>query len=167
MGGPGTQPRVVSGRAATEDYRTDALSELALVVMDSPLEGPRLAQRLINRAHNRVYKAALRVRQRGVVHPITVIPVEPDEMARNLGGAVPDMADQVAARVDLDRFWATVQHALDSGELSPSLWEAFHAHRIRRTLDPSAPAANGIQRKLATRAVPRLQPYVEQHLHAA
>jgi hypothetical protein len=155
------------GRTATEDYRTDALSELFLVVMDSPVDGPRLAHRLVNRAHNRVYKAALRVRQRGVVHPIAVIPVEPDELARNLGGAVSDIADQVAERVDLDRFCVAVQFALDSGELSPSLWAAFCAHRLRRILDPGAPAANGIKRKLATRAVPRLQPYVDQHLHAA
>ena len=155
------------GRAATEEYRTDALSELALVIIDSPLDGPRLAKRLVNRAHNRVYKAAQRVRHRGVVHPIAIVPVEPDDMARNLGGAVADIADHVAERLDLDRFCAAVEFAVDSGELSASLWAAFRAHRLRRPVDPDAPAANGIERKLAARAVPRLQPYVDQHLHAA
>ena len=39
------------GRAVTAEYRTDALTELAMVILDSPLDGPRLAHRLVNRAH--------------------------------------------------------------------------------------------------------------------
>jgi hypothetical protein len=58
------------GRAVTTEYRTDALSELAIVILDSPLDGPRLAHRLVNRAHTRVYKAARRVVERGVVHVV-------------------------------------------------------------------------------------------------
>lgn len=38
------------GRTITDDYRSDVLTELAVVLVDSPLDRPRLADRLVNRA---------------------------------------------------------------------------------------------------------------------
>src|SRR5690606_15202155 len=79
------------GRAVTAEYRTDALTELAMVILDSPLDGPRLAHRLVNRAHTRVYKAARRVEQRGVVHIVEIAPVDPQRMPASVGTCTPDI----------------------------------------------------------------------------
>jgi hypothetical protein len=155
------------GRAVTTEYRTDALTELAMVILDSPLDGPRLAHRLVNRAHTRVYKAARRVEQRGVVHIVEIAPVDPQRMAASIGTCAADIADGVTDRLALARFNDAVRVAVDNGELSASLSTAFRDHRLSRALDPSGPASTGVQRKLASRAARRIQPLVDQYLHAA
>ena len=80
------------GRAVTAEYRTDALTELAMVILDSPLDGPRLAHRLVNRAHTRVYKAARRVEHRGVVHIVEIVPVDPTRMMASMAIGTPDIS---------------------------------------------------------------------------
>ena len=155
------------GRAVTTEYRTDALTELAMVILDSPLDGPRLAHRLVNRAHTRVYKAARRVEQRGVVHIVEIAPVDPQRMVVNAGICTADIADGVIDRLALARFNDAVLTAVQSADLSATLWAAFRDHRLRRALDPLGPASTGVQRKLASRAASRIQPYVDQYLHAA
>ena len=155
------------GRAVTAEYRTDALTELAMVILDSPLDGPRLAHRLVNRAHTRVYKAARRVLQRGVVHLVAVAPTDPQLMTEHLAVRAPDIADDVINRIALTRFNRAVTTAVENGDLPASLWDAFRDHRLRRALDPSGPVATGIQRKLASRAATRIQPVVQRCLHAA
>ena len=155
------------GRAVTTEYRTDALTELAMVIVDSPLDGPRLAHRLVNRAHTRVYKAARRVEQRGVVHIVEIAPVDPQRMSASVGTCTPDIADGVTDRLALARFNNAVLTAVGCGELSASLWSAFRDHRLWRALDPSGPTCSGVQRKLASRAAVRIQPIVDQYLHAA
>ena len=154
------------GRAVTPDYRADALADLAFVLLDGPFDRPGLAHRLVNRAHTRVWKAAGRVHQRGVVFPVTVTPQEPQVLTRQ-HGASPDFADTVIRRVDLSRFSAAVQYAIANGALSERAWAAYRDHRLRRAIDPTGPALNGTQRKLAARAIPRLQALVDMHLHAA
>jgi len=155
------------GRAVTAEYRTDALTELAMVVLDSPLDGPRLAHRLVNRAHTRVYKAARRVEQRGVVHIVEIAPVDPMRMMASMADGTPDIAEGVTDRLALARFNDAVLAAVGSGELSATVWAAFRDHRLRRALDPSGLTSTGVQRKLASRAASRIQPIVEQYLHAA
>lgn len=155
------------GRAVTAEYRTDALTELAMVILDSPLDGPRLAHRLVNRAHTRVYKAARRVEQRGVVHIVEIAPVDPQRMVASAGACAADIGDGVTDRLALARFNKAVLTAVQSGDLSAPLWAAFRDHRLRRALDPSAPTLTGVQRKLASRAASRIQPLVDQYLHAA
>lgn len=155
------------GRAATAEYRTDALTELAMVILDSPLDGPRLAHRLVNRAHTRVYKAARRVEQRGVVHLVEIAPVDPQRMVATVGACAADVSDGVIDRLTLARFNQAVLTAVHDGELSASLWAAFRDHRLRRALDASAPTSTGVQRKLASRAASRIQPLVDEYLHAA
>ena len=155
------------GRAVTAEYRTDALTELAMVILDSPLDGPRLAHRLVNRAHTRVYKAARRVEQRGVVHIVEIAPVDPQRMVASVGTREPDIADGVADRLALAQFNQAVLTAVHTGILSPPVWAAYREHRLRRALDPSGPTSTGVQRKLASRAATRIQPLVDQHLHAA
>ena len=155
------------GRAVTAEYRTDALTELAMVILDSPLDGPRLAHRLVNRAHTRVYKAARRVQQRGVVHLVEIAPTDPQRMTEHLAVSAPDIADDVINRVALERFNGAVTTAVESGDLPAPLWDAFRDHRLRRAVDPSGPVATGIQRKLASRAAMRILPVVQRYLHAA
>jgi hypothetical protein len=155
------------GRAVTAEYRTDALTELAMVILDSPLDGPRLAHRLVNRAHTRVYKAARRVERRGVVNVVEIAPVDPMRMAASVGSCASDIADGVTDRLALARFNDAVVMAVESGALSPSVWAAFRDHRLRRVLDSSGPTSTGVQRKLASRAATRIQPLVDQYLHAA
>ena len=155
------------GRAVTAEYRTDALTELAMVILDSPLDGPRLAHRLVNRAHTRVYKAARRVEQRGVVNIVQIAPVDPHRMAASVGTCAADVADGVTDRLALARFNDAARLAVDNRDLSASLWTAFRDHRLWRALDPSGPTSTGVQRKLASRAARRIQPLVDQYLHAA
>ena len=155
------------GRAVTTEYRADALTELAMVILDSPLDGPRLAQRLVNRAHTRVYKAARRVEHRGVVHIVEIAPIDPQRMVASDGACAVDIADRVTDRLALARFNNAVLAAVECGELSASLWSAFQDHRLRRALHRSGPISTGVQRKLASRAAIRIKPLVDQYLHAA
>ena len=155
------------GRAVTAEYRTDALTELAMVILDSPLDGPRLAHRLVNRAHTRVYKAARRVEHRGVVHIVQIAPVDPQRMLASDGAGAADIADGVTDRMALDQFNNAVLTAVSTGTLSPPVWEAFRDHRLRRALDSSGPISTAVQRKLASRAAMRIQPLVDRYLHAA
>lgn len=162
-------PRLLAriGRAVTDEYRSDALADLAFVLLDSPLDRAGLAHRLVNRAHNRTYKAAVRTHQRGVVHPVTITPQDPDRLLRRHETAGPDMVDTVVRRIDLTRFHAAVQDALTTGTLSPAAWAAYRDHRLRRAVDPAAPVCNGTQRTTALRAAGQLQPLIDIYLHAA
>jgi hypothetical protein len=155
------------GRAVTTEYRTDALTELAMVILDSPLDGPRLAHRLVNRAHTRVYKAARRVEQRGVVHIVEIATVDPQRLMANPGTRALDIADGVTDRLALATFNDAVLTAVERGDLCASLWAAFRDHRLRRAVDSSHSPSTGVQRKLASRAALRIQPLVDQYLHAA
>jgi hypothetical protein len=155
------------GRSITEEYRNDALSELAIVILHSNLDGTRLAHRLVNRAHTRVHKAARRVEQRGVVHVVEIAPVDPRRLMGNAATHVADIADVVVDRLAITDFNGAVLAAVESGDLSPSLWAAFRDHRLRRAIDPSGPTSTGVERKVASRAALRIQPLVDQYLHAA
>lgn len=155
------------GRAVTAEYRTDALTELAMVILDSPLDGPRLAHRLVNRAHTRVYKAARRVERRGVVNVVEIAPVDPMRMDASIGTCTPDIADVVTDRFALARFTEVVLRAVDNGDMPASLWTAYRDHRLRRAVDGRGAISTGVQRKLASRAAKRLEPYILELLHAA
>lgn len=154
------------GRAVTDDYRNDALTELTIVILDNPTGGPHLARRLVNRAHTRVHKAARRVTHRGVVNLVEITPTDPAILVCRRVSR-PDVADEAVERADLGRFNDAVTAAIDTGVLSPAVWEAYREHRIRRALDATAPACTAVQRKLASRATVRIQPLVDVYLHAA
>lgn len=159
--------RARTGRAVTGEYRDDALTDLAFVLADAiGTDRPGLAHRLVNRAHNRTYKAAGRVHERGSTDPVVIAPTDPARFAfeRSPG---PDIAELVAHRVDLDRFHAAVQTAIGQGALPESQWAAYRAHRLARAVDPTQPACDGTQRQLACRAERRIQPLVDTYLHAA
>ena len=61
-------------KVATAEYHHDGLVELTLVLLDSDLTGPRLAHRLVNRAHTRIWKAAKTERVRGGQNPVEIVP---------------------------------------------------------------------------------------------
>jgi hypothetical protein len=155
------------GRSITEEYRNDAFTELAMVILDSPLDGPRLAHRLVNRSHTRVYKAARRVEHRGTVNLVEVTPTDPHRLAYDLPERDLDVSDSVARRLDLMGFARAVDHSIDAGGLSAALWAAFRDHRLQRAVGPVGTSSTGVQRKLASRAAVRIQPLVIQCLHAA
>lgn len=157
--------RVRLGRTSTVEYRDDALTELTMVILDSSIDGARLAARMVNRAHTRVHKAAQRVQRRGTVHLVEITPTDPERLAAHCGDQ-DDLAEDVAARVDVERFHRAVDCAIADGVLSISLWSAFRDHRLRRPVDGGS-SSTGIERKLASRAVPKLRPLVAHHLHAA
>lgn len=138
-----------------------------MVILDSSLAGPRLAHRLVNRAHTRVYEGARRVERWGVVHIVEIAPVDPQRMAANIRTCTPDLADAVTDRLALARFRDASMTAVVSGTLSAPVWVAYRDHRLRRALDPSGPTSTGVQRKLASRAATRIQPLIDQYLHAA
>lgn len=153
------------GRAQTDEFRHDALADLALVLVDSPLHGARLAARLVNRAHNRTHRAARSQHRRGTRNPIVVVPTDPERLARiERRGA--DPANQVAARVDLARFAHHVHTAVRTGKLSERAWIAYREHRLRRALI-DGPACDTYQRTTAGRIARKLEPLIVRHLHAA
>jgi hypothetical protein len=112
--------RTRTARAISDDYRTDALAELTFVLLDSPLDRPGLAHRLVNRAHNRVYKTARRVHERGVVRTVTITPHDPawmghcDASGRDVACIVTDelggAAEVAALPPAVHRVALTLQH---------------------------------------------------------
>jgi hypothetical protein len=156
------------GRSVTDDYRGDVLTDLAMVLLDSPLDGPRLAARLVNRAHNRTYKAARSVHTRGVVNITTIAPLDPAHFAhRHDVSDTEDVATIAADRVDLAHFHHAVRAAIDDSELSDDAWAAYRDHRLHRALDPGARLCTGHERTTASRTARKLEPLVESYLHAA
>lgn len=153
-------------RTVTDEYRSDVLTQLAFVLLDSSLDRDRLAARLINRAHNRAHKADRRTRIHGTVNVMTVAPYEPDhfERVRSHDG---DVATVVAERVDLARFHGAVKDAITRGRLNEGAWAAYRDHRLRRAVDPDAPVSTSHQRITASRAARKLTPLVDTYLHAA
>lgn len=162
---PALQARL--GRTVTDEYRTDMLTDLTLVLLDSPLDGRRLAHRLVNRAHNRTYKAARRVHTRGVINLTTITTCDPDQLHRQADDRTGDLADTVADRIDLTRFHAAVRAAIDSGQLTNDAWNAYRDHRLRRAVDVDAPVCGSHQRTTAVRTAAKLAPLIESCLHAA
>jgi hypothetical protein len=160
------QLRARLSRSVTDDYRGDVLTDLALVLLDSPLEGPRLARRLVNRAHNRTYKAARSAYVRGLVNVTTITPHDPQRFVRQRDGGE-DIATVVARRVDLARFHTAVRAAIHNGHLSESAWAAYRDHRLARVVDPDARLCSSHERTTASRTARKLEPLIDSHLHTA
>lgn len=157
--------------AATDEYHADALGDLALVILDSDLDRPGLAHRLVNRAHNRVWRSARRVHTRGVLNVTTTVPCPPDRLARlhdHRPGVTADVADTVADRVDLQRFQMAVETAVADGLIPPEVWAAYRDHRLHRAVAAGQPTSSR-ERVAAHRAARRLAPYIDTYLglHAA
>lgn len=160
--------RVRLGRSVTDDYRGDVLTDLAMVLLDSPLDGPRLAARLVNRAHNRAYKAARSVHTRGTVNITTVAPLDPVHFARRHDASdAGDVATVAVQRADLARFHTAVRAAIENGELTDDAWAAYRDHRLARVLDADARLCTSHERTTATRTAHKLAPLVDTYLHAA
>jgi hypothetical protein len=153
-------------RTVTDDYRSDVLTDLAFVLLDSPLDGPRLAARVVNRAHNRAYKAIQRTHTHGTVNITTIAPRDPEHFNRSRTHDE-DIAATVARRVDLARFHAAIQSAINRGHLSELAWAAYCDHRLRRALDPDARVCSSHERITASRTARKLTPIIDTHLHAA
>ena len=157
---------------ATAEYHADALGDLALVILDSDLDRPGLGHRLVNRAHNRVWRSARRVHTRGVLNVMTTVPCPPDRLARlqdHRPGLSADVADAVADRIDLERFQAAIETAVANGQIPTEVWAAYRDHRLRRALAVSPSNSSSRERVAAHRAARRLAPYIDTYLrnHAA
>lgn len=156
------------GRSVTDDYRGDVLTDLAFVLLDSPLDGRGLAARLVNRAHNRTHKAARSVHTRGVVNITTIAPLDPNHFARRHdSGNDDDVATIAARRADLARFHAAVRAAVHDGQLTDDAWAAYRDHRLRRVLDPDARLCTSHERTIASRTARKLESIIDHNLHAA
>jgi hypothetical protein len=153
-------------RTFTDDYRSDVLTDLAFVLLDSQLDGPRLGTRLVNRAHTRAHKAVQRTHTHGTVNVTTIAPRDPELFNRSRAHDE-DVAATVARRVDLTRFHAQVQDAIDRGLLTEVAWAAYCDHRLRRALDPDAPVCSSHERITASRTARKLTPLIDTYLHAA
>ncbi len=160
-------------RVATVEHHHNGLVELTLVLLDSDLAGARLAHRLVNRAHTRIWKAAKTDRIRGGENPIEVFPREPDRLAlvseALVVGRLDDVGDQVVDRISLQRFEAAVEDAVANGVIPLHAWVAYRNTRLLRAVVAGLPPTTSQERVLAHRAARRLAPYVDAHLsvHAA
>lgn len=160
-------------RVATVEHHHNGLVELTLVLLDSDLTGARLAHRLVNRAHTRIWKAAQTARTRGGEQPIEVVPREPDRLAlvgESLAdGRLDEVGDQVVDRISLQRFEAAVEDAVATGVIPLHAWAAYRYTRLLRAVVTGLPPTTSQERVLAHRVARRLAPYVDSHLsvHAA
>lgn len=158
-------------RTITVEYRADALGELAAVILESDLDGPRIGHRLVNRAHNRTHKHHHRVRHHGHTDPTTVDPYPPDRIIdlHDFNAVTTDVAELATARVDLERFHVAIAAAVATGELGEKVWAVYSDHRLRTVFIPADSPAATRQRVAAYRAAKRIQPFIDIHLkgHAA
>lgn len=158
-------------RATTGEFRADALSELAAVILEPDDGGSRLAHRYVNRAHNRIHKHHHRVRNRGKAVPFTVHPLPNDRVIdyRDRQPGPADIADLVAARVDLERFGAGIAAALAEGTLASQTWATFSDLRLRVVYLADRQPIPTRDRVAAWRSSKKVQPFINAHLqgHAA
>lgn len=157
-------------RAVTDEYRVDALANLAIVMLESDLATPHLARRLVNRAHNRTWRAAGRVRTSGRTRIMTNVPCDPADFETM--HARPDdrpTIDAAIERADLARFGEAVAEAIAGGDLAAHHWTTFRDLRLVRPLLPEPEPTTGRDRVAACRAARRLAPIAQRHLgvHAA
>lgn len=160
-------------RIATAEYHHDGLVELTLVLLDSDLAGSRLAHRLVNRAHTRIWRAAKSDRVRGGQNPIEVLPREPDRLALlrepAAAGRTDQVGDLVVDRISLQRFESAIEDAVAAGVIPLHAWIAYRDTRLVRAVVAGLPPTTGQERVLAHRAARRLAPFVDAQLavHAA
>lgn len=158
-------------RATTSEFRADALSELAAVILEPDDGRSQLAHRYVNRAHNRVHKHHHRVRNRGKAVPFTVHPLPNDRLLdyRDRQADQADIAELVAARVDLERFGTGIVTALAEGTLEPRTWATFSDLRLRVVYMADRQPIPTRERVAAWRASKKVQPLIDAHLqgHAA
>jgi hypothetical protein len=158
-------------RAATAEYRVDALGELAAVILEGDTTGRGLGHRYVNRAHNRTHKHHHRVRHHGRATPSTVDPLPTDRVIdyHDRQSTPIDIADLVAARVDLERFGAAVAIAIAKGDFAEQTWATYAEHRLRVVYLPDRPPVPTRARVAAYRAAKKVQPLIETYLqgHAA
>jgi hypothetical protein len=107
------------------------------------------------------------VRHHGRATPSTVDPLPIDRVIeyRDRQDTPADIAEVVAARVDLERFRAAVATAIADGDLSEAAWLTYADHRIRVVYLPDRAPVPTRLRVAAYRAAKRLQPIIDTHLH--
>jgi hypothetical protein len=158
-------------RATTAEYRADVLGELAAVILEGDTAGRGLGHRYVNRAHNRIHKHHHRVRHHGRAVLSTVDPLPTDRVIDyyDRQSTPSDIADLVAARVDLERFGTAVAAAIADGDLAEQTWTTYADHRLRVVYLPDRAPVPTRERVAAWRAAKILQPFIENHLqgHAA
>lgn len=158
-------------RSATAEFRCDALTDLAAVILEGDTTGRRLGHRFVNRAHNRTSKQAHRVRHHGRLQPTTVDPLPSDlvEALRDRESSSVDVAEVVAARVDLERFHSAVAASIGRGTISAAAWETYVDHRLRLPCVRQRPRSSSRERVTAWRVAKSLRPIINEHLagHAA
>lgn len=158
-------------RAVTDEYRADALGELAAVILEGSTAGSGLGHRFVNRAHNRTHKHHHRVRHHGRTVPSTVEPLPADRLIEHHDrrSTPVDIADLVAAHVDLERFGTAIAVAIAEGDVDQQTWATYAGHRLRVLYVPGRAPVPTRQRVAAYRAAKKLQPIIDVHLqgHAA
>jgi hypothetical protein len=158
-------------RSATAEFRCDALADLAAVLLEGDMAGTRLGHRFVNRARNRTSKQHHRVRHHGRSHPTTVDPLPSDlvEALRDRESSSIDVAEVVAARVDLERFHSAVTASIGRGVLSAAAWETYVDHRLSLPYVRQRPRSSSRERVTSWRVAKSLRPIINEHLagHAA
>jgi hypothetical protein len=155
-------------RAATAEYRADALGDLTMVILEADdLDRlDRLVPRLQNRAHNRAHKRNQRVRVRGVRHVTTIDPCPPERLSLldDERRQSEDVAALAIDRAALAQFHDAIRRAISSGELPEHIWDTYRDGRLRRELVAQIPPTTSRQRTDTHRARLRIQPYVNAQL---
>lgn len=162
------------GRAATEEYRADALGDLTFVVFDATERHEldrctSLAHRFANRAHNRTHKRTRRLTERGVQSTTTIEPLPPDRISLLAAGQAyghDDVADTAVARADLQHFASAIELAIIVGDLDQDVWIDVRDNRLRTLFADSGPRTNR-QRAATSSRARLLQGRARAHLAVA
>ncbi|HRE03211.1 MAG TPA: hypothetical protein PLV68_18070, partial [Ilumatobacteraceae bacterium] len=98
--------------------------------------------------------------------PSTVDPLPPDRVTdyRDQQFAQRDIADEVAARVDLERFGSAITGAIAAGVLAEATWMTYSDHRLRVVYLLDRPPVATRYRVAAYRAAKKLQPLIDMYL---
>jgi hypothetical protein len=149
-----------SPQARTTDYLTDALTDLALVILEaSDIDtAPALARRLINRATTRTNKRYTRegriLAARRDLHDNPALLVGPEPLHATV---THDFTRAVHDRVQLQEFRAAVQRAITAGDLSPDTWHTFRDGPLRDAIQPASTSRSPTMRNRTRRAAIRVR----------
>jgi hypothetical protein len=154
---------------ASDEYLADGLAFLAILMLDTTLDSPRVVGRMVNRAHNHLWKASQREHHRGTVNPVTVNACAPETLCRwhDERASVDDVAEQAVRNADLTNFARQVQRAVADQSVPASTWINYRDHHLAHELIDTRRTSS--DRVRAYRAIAVVQPFIEQHLvlHAA
>lgn len=153
-----TWPRM--GREVSDSHQREVVGEVTIVLLEALTRGDldrldALAWRLVKRTHSRLRRDTLSDTTRGKQRQFTVEATPPDRLARvaHAGSFVDDaVGDAAVASLELSRVVATINSAIESGDLPAKAWADFRRLYLSRVLYSDLSPTTGQERSALWRA---------------